>query len=112
MALHGGIVHSCDVYFYTLGNKIGIDNLAFYGDLVGFGHKTGIDLPHEEEGLMPSEQWKLRNYRQKWYAGETPSVAIGQGALTVTPLQLARAIGGLAVGGTWHQPAPAGKSRR
>jgi penicillin-binding protein 2 len=53
---------------------------------------------------MPSAEWKLRNYRQKWYAGETPSVAIGQGALTVTPLQLARAIAGMAVGGTWHQP--------
>ena len=103
-AMHGGIVYSCDVYFYTLGAKVGIDNLAFYGDLVGFGHKTGIDLPHEKEGLMPSEQWKIRNYRQKWYVGETPSVAIGQGALTVTPLQLARAIGGLAVGGTWYQP--------
>ena len=104
LSMHGGIVNSCDVYFYTLGAKLGIDNLAFYGDLVGFGHKTGIDLPHEKEGLMPSEQWKIRNYRQKWYAGETPSVAIGQGALTVTPLQLARAIAGLAVGGKWYEP--------
>ena len=54
--------------------------------------------------MVPSAKWKLRNYRQKWYAGETPSVAIGQGALTVTPLQLARAIGGLAMGGVWHHP--------
>jgi penicillin-binding protein 2 len=103
-SMHGGIVHSCDVYFYTLGSKLGIDNLAFYGDLVGFGQPTGIDLPHENIGLMPSEKWKLRNYRTKWYAGETPSVAIGQGALTVTPLQLARAIGGMAIGGKWYQP--------
>ena len=103
-SLHGGIVHSCDVYFYTLGAKLGIDNLAFYGDLAGFGQITGIDLPHEKSGLMPSEKWKLRTQRTKWYAGETPSVAIGQGALTVTPLQLARAIGGLAVGGKWYQP--------
>jgi len=103
-SLHGGIVHSCDVYFYTLGAKMGIDNLAFYGDLVGFGHATGIDLPHEKSGLMPSEKWKLRYYRTKWYPGETPSVAIGQGALTVTPLQLARAIGGVAVGGKWFEP--------
>jgi penicillin-binding protein 2 len=103
-AMHGGIVHSCDVYFYTLGAKVGIDNLSFYGDLVGFGQPTGIDLPHEKTGLMPSEKWKLRNYRTKWYAGETPSVAIGQGAVTVTPLQLARAIGGLAMGGKWYQP--------
>ncbi len=104
LSMHNGIVHSCDVYFYTLGSKLGIENLAFYGDLVGFGQTTGIDLPHEKGGLMPSEKWKLRYYRTKWYAGETPSVAIGQGALTVTPLQLARAIGGIAVGGKWYQP--------
>jgi penicillin-binding protein 2 len=104
LSMHGGIVHSCDVFFYTLGSKLGIDNLSFYGDLVGFGQTTGIDLPHEKTGLMPSEKWKLRYYRTKWYAGETPSVAIGQGALTVTPLQLARAIGGIAVGGKWYQP--------
>jgi penicillin-binding protein 2 len=103
-SMHGAIVNSCDVYFYTVGAKTGIDNLAFYGDLVGFGHKTGIDLPHEKEGLMPSEQWKIRNYRQKWYAGETPSVAIGQGALTVTPLQLAKALGGVAMDGKWFDP--------
>ena len=98
------MVHSCDVYFYTIGAKAGIDNLAFYGDMVGFGHATGIDLPHEASGIMPSSEWKLRTQRHKWYAGETPSVAIGQGAITVTPLQLARAIGGLAIGGTWHHP--------
>lgn len=104
VALHSGIVHSCDVYFYNVGNKTGIDNLAFYSDIVGFGHQTGIDLPHEAEGVVPSTKWKLRNFRQKWYAGETISVSIGQGALTVTPLQLARAMGGLALGGTWHHP--------
>jgi penicillin-binding protein 2 len=104
LSMHSGIVHSCDVFFYTLGAKLGIDNLSFYGDLVGFGQRSGIDLPGEKTGLMPSEKWKLRNYRTKWYAGETPSVAIGQGALTVTPLQLARAIGGMAVGGKWYQP--------
>jgi penicillin-binding protein 2 len=104
LSLHNGIVHSCDVYFYTLGSKLGIDNIAFYADLAGFGHVTGIDLPHEAEGIVPSEKWKLRNYRTKWYAGETPSVAIGQGALTVTPLQLVRAIGGLSMGGKWQQP--------
>ncbi|HEV2447822.1 MAG TPA: penicillin-binding protein 2 [Candidatus Sulfopaludibacter sp.] len=104
IALHRGIVDSCDTYFYTVGAKTGIDNLAYYGDLVGFGHPTGVDLPHEASGVMPSAQWKLRYYRQKWYAGETPSVAIGQGALIVTPLQLARALGGIAMGGTWHRP--------
>jgi penicillin-binding protein 2 len=104
VALHTGMAKSCDVYFYTIGAKAGIDNLSYYGDLAGFGHPTGIDLPHEKEGLMPSEKWKLRTQRQKWYAGETPSVAIGQGAVTVTPLQLARATGGLSIGGVWHTP--------
>lgn len=104
VALLSGMAKSCDVYFYTIGAKAGINNLSYYGDIAGFGHPTGIDLPHEKEGLMPSEKWKLRTQRQKWYAGETPSVAIGQGALTVTPLQLARATGGLAIGGTWYKP--------
>jgi penicillin-binding protein 2 len=104
LSMHNGIVHSCDVFFYTLGAKLGIDNLSFYGDTVGFGQLTDIDLPNEKKGLMPSEKWKLRTQRTKWYAGETPSVAIGQGALIVTPLQLARAIGGIAVGGKWYQP--------
>jgi penicillin-binding protein 2 len=68
------------------------------------GARSGIDLPNEMSGVVPSTEWKLRNYRQKWYAGETISVAIGQGATTVTPLQLARAIGGIAMGGVWHVP--------
>ena len=68
------------------------------------GQKTGIDLPHEAEGIVPSSEWKIRNFRQKWYSGETISVAIGQGALTVTPIQLARAIGGIAMGGVWYKP--------
>ena len=104
ISLHNGIVHSCDVYFYTVGAKLGIDNIAKYANLAGLGLPTDIDLPHEAVGTVPSEKWKLRNFRQKWYAGETPSVAIGQGALTVTPLQLARAIGGVAMGGVWHHP--------
>ena len=102
--LHKGIVQSCDVYFYNVGNKLGIDRIAKYADLVGLGHKTGIDLPHEAEGTVPSTRWKIRNFHQKWYAGETISVAIGQGATTVTPIQLASYIGGLAMGGVWYQP--------
>jgi penicillin-binding protein 2 len=104
VAMHTGIVQSCDVYFYTIGNKMGIDNIAYYASMAGLGKPTGVDLPHETEGVVPSSEWKLRNFRQKWYAGETVSVAIGQGALTVTPLQLARAIGGIAMGGVWHHP--------
>jgi penicillin-binding protein 2 len=102
--LLSGLVHSCDVYFYNVGNRIGIDNIAKYAELSGMGKKTGIDLPGEAAGLVPSQQWKIRTTRQKWYPGETISVAIGQGALTVTPLQLAAAIGGLAVGGHWYPP--------
>ena len=102
--MHSGIVHSCDVYFYTIGDKMGIDNIAEYAQMAGIGIKTGIDLPGEAEGLMPSSKWKLRTQRDKWYAGETISVAIGQGAITVTPIQLATAIGGMANGGAWFKP--------
>jgi penicillin-binding protein 2 len=102
--MHSAIVHSCDVFFYTLGAKVGIEKLSNYANIVGFGAKSGIDLPHEAEGLVPSEKWKMRMYHDKWHVGETPSVAIGQGALIVTPLQLARAEGGMAIGGRWYKP--------
>ncbi|HLJ13600.1 MAG TPA: penicillin-binding protein 2 [Bryobacteraceae bacterium] len=102
--LHKGIVRSCDVFFYNVGNKLGIDRIAKYAEMAGLGHKTGIDLPHEADGIVPSPKWKIRNFRQKWYLGETISVSIGQGATTVTPLQLASAIGGIAIGGEWHRP--------
>jgi penicillin-binding protein 2 len=104
VSLHKGIVQSCDAYFYNVGNKTGIDSLAFYATQTGLGEKSGIDLPNEATGTVPSPEWKLRNFRQKWFAGETISVSIGQGALTVTPLQIARAIGGVAMGGVWHTP--------
>jgi len=104
VSLHKGIVQSCDVYFYNVGNKLGIDEIARYAGEAGLGQDTGIDLPHEASGLVPSSAWKIRNFRQKWYAGETISVSIGQGAVTVTPIQLARAIGGLAMGGIWYKP--------
>ena len=102
--LHRGIVQSCDVFFFNVGNKLGIDRIAEYAEKVGLGHKTGIDLPHEADGIVPSTRWKIRNFREKWYAGETISVAIGQGATTVTPIQLAHYIGGIAMGGVWYQP--------
>jgi penicillin-binding protein 2 len=104
VALHKGIAQSCDVYFYNVGNRTGIDKIAFYANQAGIGQKTGIDLPHEAEGVMPSSEWKIRNFRQKWFAGETISVAIGQGPVTVSPLQLARAYMWLVNGGLWHQP--------
>ncbi len=104
ISLHQAIALSCDVFFYNVGNRLGIDRIAQYADLAGYGHKTGIDLPNERESTMPSSKWKMRNYRQKWYAGETISVAIGQGAVTVSPLELAAAIGGLAMRGKWYRP--------
>ncbi len=104
VTLHRGIVESCDAYFYGVGNKTGIDNLAFYAHQVGYGAKTGIDLPNEASGIVPSPEWQMQNYRQKWYLGQTISVSIGQGQTTVTPLQMARAIGGIAMGGVWHTP--------
>jgi len=104
VSLHKGIVRSCDVYFYNVGNKLGIDQIAYYAGQAGYGRPTGVDLPNEASGVVPSSEWKIRNFRQKWYAGETISVSIGQGALTVTPIQLARAIGGIAMGGIWYKP--------
>jgi len=104
ITLHRAIAQSCDVYFYNVANKLGIDRIAEYADMAGIGHKTGIDLPNESAGTMPSTRWKMRTFRQKWYAGETISVGIGQGAVTVSPLQIAAALGGLGVGGEWFKP--------
>jgi len=104
VSLHKGIVQSCDVYFYNVGNKLGIDQIATFATEAGYGHQSGIDLPNEASGIIPSSDWKIRNLRQKWFAGETISAAIGQGYITVTPLQIARAIGGIAMGGIWYKP--------
>jgi penicillin-binding protein 2 len=98
------IYQSCDSFFYTLGERLGIGRIARYSTAFGLGQKTGIDLPQEVSGTMPSEEWKARNFKQKWYAGETISVAIGQGAVTTTPIQLARTIGGIAMGGELRRP--------
>ncbi|MGO9087547.1 MAG: penicillin-binding protein 2 [Candidatus Sulfotelmatobacter sp.] len=99
-----GIYQSCDVFFYTLAEKLGIERIAKYATMLGLGQKTGIDLPQEVSGVMPSEEWKIHNFKQKWFAGETISVGIGQGAVAVTPMQLARAIGGIASGGMLVKP--------
>ncbi|MDP9147286.1 MAG: penicillin-binding protein 2, partial [Acidobacteriota bacterium] len=80
--LRKAIMESCDIFFYNVGMRLGIDRLAYYGSKLGLGHKTGIDLPSEEPGLMPSEPWVERVFHRKWYAGETISVSVGQGAVT------------------------------
>ncbi len=99
-----GIYQSCDVFFYTLAQRLGIERIAKWATAFGLGKKTGIDLPNEVSGIMPSEEWKIKNYRQKWIVSETISVGIGQGAVTTTPIQLAHAIGGIAMAGTLYRP--------
>jgi penicillin-binding protein 2 len=98
------IVQSCDVFFYTLAERLGIERIAKWATLLGMGQRTRIDLPQEASGVMPSEEWKIKNFKQKWYAGETISVGIGQGAVAATPIQMARAVGGIASGGVLRRP--------
>src|SRR6266403_596845 len=98
------IYQSCDVFFYTLAEKLGISRIAKYATAMGLGQKTGIDLPEEASGVMPSEEWKVRNFKQKWFAGETISVGIGQGAVATTPVQLMRAIAAISMGGRMVVP--------
>lgn len=102
--IHNALPYSCDTYYYTLAVRLGIDTIAKYAHEVGLGQKTGIDLPDEISGVMPSTEWALKEFHRKWYAGETVSVGIGQGAVAVTPIQLARAIGGIASGGVFKRP--------
>jgi penicillin-binding protein 2 len=92
------------VFFYTIGDRLRIDRIAQYATMMGLGRKTGIDLANEDAGLIPSSEWKQRVLKTKWYAGETISVAIGQGYVGVTPLQAAWAMGGLAMSGRLKQP--------
>jgi penicillin-binding protein 2 len=89
MDLHDALAESCDVYFYQIGQKLGVDRIAAYATRFGLGEETGIDLADEKSGLVPTRNWKKERYGESWYAGETLSVAIGQGFLLATPLQIA-----------------------
>jgi penicillin-binding protein 2 len=102
--INNAIPFSCDTFYYTLANRLGIDTIAKYATSLGLAQKTGIDLPDEATGNMPSTLWKLKTQHEKWYAGETISVGIGQGAVTATPIQLARALSGIASGGVLRRP--------
>jgi penicillin-binding protein 2 len=102
--IHNAIPYSCDTFFYTLATKLGIDTIARYANSVGIGVKTGVDLPDEAAGIMPSTMWKLKTQHQPWYPGEVVSVGIGQGAVEASPLQLARALSGIASGGHLVRP--------
>src|SRR5208283_6081575 len=102
--IHKAIRESCDVFFYTMGKMLGIEKIDYFAKGLGLGARTGIDLPGEAPGLIPSPEWVQRNFKHKWYAGETISVAIGQGANSVTPVQVAHTIGGIAMGGVFQRP--------
>lgn len=102
--LHKSIVVSCDTYYYSLANDLGIDNIHSFIGQFGLGRKTGIDVEGEASGLLPSSAWKMNQYKQKWFAGDTISVAIGQGYNLTTPLQLAFATMIIANNGKAYQP--------
>ena len=103
--LHKAIVQSCDVYFYNVGMRVGVDRLAHYAQLFGLGQPTGIALYSEKGGLIPTSAWKLKRFKQPWQPGETLSLAIGQGYNTVTPLQMAQVTATLANGGFLLRPS-------
>lgn len=102
--LHQAIVESCDVYFYTVGKMVGVDKIAEYAKRFGLGEVTGIDLPNEKKGLVPTKEWKLKRKKEVWQMGETISISIGQGFNLLTTLQLANAFGAFANGGTLWRP--------
>jgi penicillin-binding protein 2 len=106
--MYKSIVHSCDTYYYMLANDMGIDNIANFIGQLGFGSRTGIDIDGESEGILPSQAWKKKRFRkpeqQKWYAGETISIGIGQGYNAYTPIQLAQATATIANNGVMFRP--------
>ena len=102
--LFKSIVISCDTYFYSLANDMGIDSIHDYLEKFGFGKKTGLDMEGESPGLLPSQDWKRRRFNQIWYPGDTVSVGIGQGYTLVTPMQLAYAVSIIANSGKGYKP--------
>jgi penicillin-binding protein 2 len=104
MDIRQALVHSCDVYFYSVGQRMGIDTIAAYATRFGLGRETGVELPSERGGIVPSTAWKERVRREPWWPGETVSASIGQGYVTVTPLQMAHLTATVANGGTVFRP--------
>jgi penicillin-binding protein 2 len=110
--MYASIVQSCDTYYYMLANDLGIDNIATFMRQFGFGQQTGVDVglegSAESEGVLPSQEWKRKRFKkpeqQKWYAGETISIGIGQGYNSYTPIQMAQAMAGLANDGVMYRP--------
>ena len=104
LSIHEAIPLSCDTFFYALAQRLGIDTISRYATSFGLSQKTGVDLPNEMAGVMPSTQWEMKNFHQKYYAGNTISVGIGQGETQVTPIQLLRALSGIASDGHFVRP--------
>lgn len=104
VTLKRALEESCDVYFYQVGQRVGVDALAEYAGKFGLGHKTGVELEHEKSGLTPTKKWKLSRYQTKWQDGETLSTAIGQGFNLTTPLQICQMTATLANGGKLYRP--------
>jgi len=102
--VHEALVRSCDVFFYQVGQRLGVDTIAEYSHRFGLGAPTGITLEHESGGIIPSSEWKRQRFGEPWYPGETLSVAIGQGYVTTTPLQMASVIATVANGGIVYRP--------
>jgi penicillin-binding protein 2 len=104
ISLHRAIAESCDIYFYQVGLKVGVDLIAHYAKEFGLGKATGILLPHEKSGIVPTSLWKKKRFGTPWYSGETLSFSVGQGYLLTTPLQLLMLISGVANGGKFYLP--------
>ncbi|UJF24293.1 penicillin-binding protein 2 [Suttonella sp. R2A3] len=104
MDLHHAIAQSCDVYFYSLGYKLGVARISEYAAQFSFGEQTGIDLPDESSGILPTPEWKKAQHDTSWYIGDTINISIGQGFLTTTPLQLAQMTALIANDGVFYQP--------
>ncbi len=111
VSLKQAIAQSCDVYFYQVGQRLGVNRIAGYATRLGLGRKTGVEMEHEKNGLIPTSEWKLKRYKQQWQEGETLSIAIGQGFNLVTPLQLALMTATVANGGTLYKPGMIEKVR-
>lgn len=104
VSLHRALVESCDVYFYKIGKRLGVDKIASYAEMCGLGVPTGFELGSEREGLIPTNDWKLKRWGVPWQAGETISLAIGQSFTLVTPIQMAQLIGGVFGEGILYEP--------
>ena len=104
LSFHRGLVESCDVYFYTMGERIGFDRIARYAQNLGLGAITGIKLPDEKPGFIPTSTWKKDRLGESWYPGDTYINSIGQGFIQVSPIQACQLIGAVANGGLFYRP--------